>query len=230
MTTLSNDELLTLAAAVVAKVKDQIAIPTLVPATVLSWDASTWIATVAVDGDDGDTIQCGNLTGLPLSVDTRVMIGFFPPRGVYVVGVLNAASLPHVDAAQINGAGAGTTNSTAFVDWPQAPATGPLQIPNFKKHADDSLLLVHIYTGRFTTSGTAAACIFGVNVNSTDATACRALPPVATEANIGGVRLLGNIPSGEYDITMRARVGSAVATLATDGNTVLSMSVQEVLA
>lgn len=83
---MNQQDIALLAKEILAKSTTKIQIPTMVPATVLAY--SEGLAVVTIDGDGGAPTPCANITGLGLGENDRVMVSFFPPRGIFVTGII----------------------------------------------------------------------------------------------------------------------------------------------
>jgi hypothetical protein len=89
---MNQQDIALLAKQIVAKVESKVPIPTMVPGTVVSYDGPSAYTTVALDGDEGAQTGCINITSLSLAPGDRVMVSFFPPRGIFVTGLIPGAS------------------------------------------------------------------------------------------------------------------------------------------
>lgn len=118
-------DIATTARATVDAVKRTIDIPTLIPGTVLDYDATTRNANVHIDGDDvGSSISAANIMPADPNDGSRVMIGFFPPRGVFLIGTSGAITGDAPDSGATGPTGptgpVGATGATGVTG-----ATGP---------------------------------------------------------------------------------------------------------
>lgn len=220
--------LATTAAAIVEKAAEKVVIPTLVPATVLGYDISTRTATVAIDGDGGEASTVDNITGHFLGVDQRVMVGFFPPHGVFVVGVVTPQRYPNTAADFLDVDAAGdSTVSTSLVEFPTSAGGGPVTC-TLDKIADDTSLQVTIHVSRFYSGFTGRIMTWGVLIDGSPFNIFRCFPVVSTDTQASGTRRVSGLDAGAHTITMAASIGVADGAVVVDGTSICSLLVEEV--